>query len=349
MSRFVALVAAFAVCSCAFGQNVSFECYPIGSLPNDPAAGCEGVASNNLGFGTGVSSTTSCGFPTAGLQYANIFANGPIAVPTGGPFPRPAPNTVTEVRVPIPTGASSISFDWEFFNHECPTTQFYDGMSIDLVDAGGNFLLNLAFADTLLTEAVCTQAGLDYCQGPISEVVPAGPNGVFAGLGAYPACSYISIVVWNGTDNAVPSQAYVDNIQFDSAVSGCPVPCFILGAQPPALVFSSPSGAGCLLVSMTNLLTGGQYFLPVTLNPGTFPNGWLYGVDIGFPELASEINTGFPFQGAVIGSACSTGSATIGQFCGLPSGLTLYAVALGFAPGSSYPSVNTPAVSYTIP
>lgn len=360
MSKSLILFAACCVCAGAIGQ--SFECYTPGPLPSDPAISCEGVASNGLGFGgapsnvTGVSNIPSCGFPTAGLQYLQVCANGPgnQYTPTvGGPFPRPADVNVTEVRIPIPFGASLVTMDWDFFNRECsgvpPTNLFYDGMSVDVVTTGGVALQNLLFVDTTTAEGICS-LGTDYCGGPMAEVLPNGPNQLSAGLPVYPNCEYISIVVWNGYDNGFPSMAYFDNIQFNSSNASCPVPCFPIIGGSPTLAFSSPSGAGCVQVNLSNMPSTGFYFLAVTLQPGVFPNGWFFGIDISFGELQLEINAGFPFVGALAPSACGgSGSAQIGQICGLPSGLSVYAVGLGIPTGTQYPSATTNAAAFTLP
>jgi hypothetical protein len=355
----------------AFGQ--SFECYPVGPLPMDPSLGCEGVASNNLGILTppvGVTEVTnvqSCGFPTVGVNYLRVTANGPgfqvppnypaFLPPVGGPFPRPVPNMVTEVRIPIPMGATALSMDWDFFNHECPgvppQNSYYDGMSVDVVNSGGSTIANLIYVDTGAAEGTCS-IGNDYCNltnppSLLSETVPSGPNAFVGVLPPLTGCEYISIAIWNGNDNSYPSCAYFDNIQFNSVNGACPVPCFVTLPGPPTLQFSSPSGPGCILATMTNLPSSGFYFLAITLQAGSYPNGWFFGIDIGFPELLSEINTGFPFLGPLTGSPCGVGGATIGQFCGAPNGLTIYAVGLAAPNGSSYPSITTPAVSYTIP
>lgn len=343
MPKVLTLLAVSAVCAASFSQ--SFECYPLGPLPTDPSMSCEGVASNGLGFLTGVVSTASCGFPTAGVNYVLMDANGPVTPPNGGPFPWPVSTAgpACEVRVPIPSGASVISFDWEYFNAEGYQSVFNDGMAVAVVDSSGALLQQLVYADN--------QVALGACFNLAASGTEIAPSGIQSFAGALPPltpCAYVSFVCWNGLDNVLPSHAYVDNIQFNSAVQGCPVPCFVV-VGTPTLAFSSPSGVGCILVTMTNLPGGGQYFMPVSLTAGIFPNGFLFGLDIGFPELALEINTGPPFVGALSGTGCSPGSATIGQFCGLPSGLTVYAVALGFPAGSSFPSANTAAASYTIP
>jgi hypothetical protein len=365
MSRSLVLFAACCVCAGAIGQ--SFECYPVGALPMDPALGCEGVASNGLAGTTPngptqVTATPSCGFPTAGLNYLQVCASGPgfgpplflpFTPPVGGPFPRPADQLVSEVRIPIPVGASLVTMDWEFFAKECfgvpPGNLYYDGMSIDVVGSGGNALQNLLYVDTGTARGACT-VGMDFCGMPMLEVVPNGPNQLSAVLPSYPNCEYISIVVWNGQDNDWSSMAYFDNIQFNSSSLSCPVPCFIPIGSVPTLAFSSPGGTGCVQVNLSNMPAGGFYFLAVTLQAGAFPTGWFFGIDISFPELQLEINAGFPFVGALVGSPCGgTGSAQIGPLCGLPSGLTVYAVGLGVPAGSQFPSATTNPATHTLP
>ncbi len=115
-------------------------------------------------------------------------------------------------------------------------------------------------------------------------------------------------------------------------------------AAPFTLVFSSPLGAGSLQMNICGGSPFGQYFMPLTFNAGAFPNGWLNGIDITFPELLSEIGT-FPFQGPLDGS----GSFALGPFTGLPSSLTFYALAYHIPAGSPVPANHSPATSYTIP
>jgi hypothetical protein len=112
------------------------------------------------------------------------------------------------------------------------------------------------------------------------------------------------------------------------------------------LVFSSPSGTSCLQIDILNGPANGAYYLAATLNPGAYPNGYFFGVDIFLQEIADQIQAGAPF----VGGLDSTGHAQIGEFCGLPSGLTFYAVALGFAAnGLSIPTEVSNTVQFTIP
>jgi hypothetical protein len=340
MRRSLTILAAVACAAVGWGQ-AGFECATVGPLPGDPAANCEGVASDNEVATTGVSATVSCGFPTQGLQYLLVTAAGSVAnPPAGGPIPRPIAAAASEVRIPIPVGATQVSFDWEFFNSEVnASASFNDGISSDVVGPAGNLVGGLIYADTHAAAGTCNHAS-----GGTERAPAAAPQTFFAALPPYTSCDYISIVVWNGGYNAVASRGCVDNVLFDSVVPGCVVPCF---GVTPALVFSSPGGLGCLQVNLSGLPSGGTYFLAATLNP---PPGWLYGVNISIPELVSQINVGFPFQGPLSAGGCS-GTAQIGPFCALPSGLTLYTVGLGLPSVGLYGPItaHTPAVTFTIP
>jgi hypothetical protein len=85
--------------------------------------------------------------------------------------------------------------------------------------------------------------------------------------------------------------------------------------------------------------------MAVTLNAGAYPAGWLYGIDIPFPELGTEFHSGYPFFWGLD----AAGSFTIGPFGGLPSGLGFYSVALGLPTATAFPTIHSPAITYTIP
>jgi hypothetical protein len=335
----------------AFGQ-ADFECAPLGTVPLNPALNCESVCSNNMSTLTAVSATASCAFPTAGTHYLVIGANGgsgttAVNVPSGGPLPRPLAGVISEVRIPIPAGASTVTFSWEFFNAEAFAGSFNDGISIDVVNPVGGLVGNLVYADAATGESTCLAvAGSE-------ETVPPGPQSFSGLLPAHAACDFISIAVFNEGDNAVTSRAYIDALFFDTTGAACPPPCFGPLPPPPALVFSSPFGPGSIQVNLSGLNPGGFYLLAVTLNP---PPGWFFGINIGVQELADEINAGFPFSGPLtLDMPCMGGGGTaqIGPFAPLPSGVTLHAVGLGLSGGGLFGPVTigkvTPAVSYTIP
>lgn len=345
MRSFFAVLSALAISACAISQSFDFECQPSGVLPSDPSLACDGVASNNRGAGSGVTSAPSCSFPTSGSQYLALLASGGVAVPAGGPLVRPVSTNATEVRIPIPAGSTTISMSWDFFNAEgSPQTNYNDGLSVDVVNSSGAVVANLIYVDThtpLASGAPC---------GPSGEIAPAGPQALVSALPPMGSCDYLSIVLWNGGDDSFDSAAFIDNVVFNSSIPGCQVPCVpVIGA--PTLAAASMGFPGSLLVSMSSLPPGGTYFLAVTGNAGAYPAGWLYGIDITPQDLANELNIGWPFSGPVSASACTYGMASIGPIFGAPSGLTLYMVALGVQGPNLSGNVTaiTNPVSYTIP
>ena len=133
------------------------------------------------------------------------------------------------------------------------------------------------------------------------------------------------------------------NAQFSfntaSIQSGACLSFFFLDAS---LTASSPFGPGSIQVSWSpQSCEPATRFLAVTFNHGAFPNGWLFGLDIPFNQLAQELASGPPFLGG--------GEPVIlGPFAGLPSALTVHAVALGFdATGLLIGASNL--LEYTIP
>jgi hypothetical protein len=106
----------------------------------------------------------------------------------------------------------------------------------------------------------------------------------------------------------------------------------------------SPLGSGSIELDFLGGPGNGTYFLAVTLTAGSFPNGWLFGLDISYAELASELAAGFPFTGTL----GPDGSFSLGPFAGLPP-LTLHAIAFGLPPGSPVPLLHTAAISHAIP
>ena len=281
-----------AVCLCAqsgFAQ-IDFECAPLGTVPGNPALNCEGVSSNNMSTLTAVTATASCAFPITGTQYMVIGANGgsgttAVNVPSGGPLPRPLNPVISEVRIPIPAGASSVTLSWEFFNAEALAGSFNDGISIDVVTPSGALVGNLVYADAATGESTCLAVAGSQ------ETVPPGPQAFSGVLPPHSPCDFISIAVFNEGDNVVASRAYVDTIFFDTTGGACPPPCFGPIPPPPALVFSSPVGPGSLQVNLSGLNPGGFYLLAVTLSP---PPGWFFGINIGVQRARRPDLRGLP-------------------------------------------------------
>ena len=260
MRTSLSLLAVFLCALPGFAQ-IDFECAPLGPVPSNPALNCEGVSSNNMSTLTAVSATASCAFPITGTQYLVIGANGgsgttAVNVPAGGPLPRPLAGVISEVRIPIPAGASSVTFSWEFFNAEGLASSFNDGISIDVVSPAGTLVGNLVYADAATGESTCLAVAGSQ------ETIPPGPQTFSGVLPPHASCDYISIAVFNEGDNAAASRAYVDTVFFDTTGGACPPPCFGPLPPPPTLAFSSPVGPGSLQVNLSGLNVGGYYCSP---------------------------------------------------------------------------------------
>jgi hypothetical protein len=106
------------------------------------------------------------------------------------------------------------------------------------------------------------------------------------------------------------------------------------------LGMAAPFGPGSFQVSYTpfgNCIPDFRV-LALTLNHGAFPNGWLFGLDIPFNELLSEYTIGPPFTG--------DGSAfVLGPVFGIPSGLEIHGLVLGFSGGTLVGA--TPPLAFT--
>jgi hypothetical protein len=327
-----------------FGDRVNFEtgdfttCLPIPS-PLGASGDAEGVSWNGAGaplnnavyanLPTGVPNVT---WPVQGNQYLVVQANGPLDVPLGGPFPRPAASVANEVRIPIPAGAKGVSYAWEFLTAENASSIYNDGISIAVVAPDGQLILDLTYADTTSPAETSGVTAATYCSIPPVAVLPTGASGPQAACHAFPPLpfpSYLSIVCWNGFDNGFPGAAAIDAIQF-------------WGSGKFKLAISAPGGPGSISINLSGGNPFHVYTTAVSLIQGAFPYGWLFGVDIGFDMLLSQMAAGPPFHGTLGGS----GIKLFNLPSGVPSGLSIYAVSLQFAPpgpfGGSFVSATAP-------
>jgi hypothetical protein len=293
-------------------ERVLFECATTGNFPAVGGPGnCENVTgAQGLGFVAAVTAGYGCNMPTQGAQYAYLSAGADSGVAQGGTIARPLGFGVAELRIPVPGGGTSIAFDWVFNQFEIVTDGFNDGYDIALCDSGGNVVTQGPKGDTSTTVQGCNGLQRFY-----AEVAPLA-----GGL-------YLSFVVFNGGDATIDSELSVDNV------------CF---APRPRLRLSSPSGAGSLRIDIDCGRANDVFFAPLTLAPGTFPEGWFYGLDIPFVDLLTQISLGQPFLGVLNGR----GTYTFGPVAGLPP-LSLYGVVLDRLGGVA-PRIGEPA-AHNIP
>jgi Lectin C-type domain len=281
----------------------------------------EGISWNGAGLAVGkhpfVTTIVEDGMPVSGTKYFRMPAEGSLALPLGVAPPRPLPATVNEVRILIPPGAKGVSVAWELIAREVQNTLWNDGMDISVVDAAGFLIAHVVNADMgspqdgLSTGAYCVEPGGRH-------ILPAGPQGASAALPPLPHPAYLSIACWNGVDNSVPSSVQVDAIQF-------------WGSDEFRLHLSAPFGPGSIRLQNQGGDAGGGYWTAVTLQPGSFPHGWFFGLDISVAELLTQVSSGAPFSGTLNGSGASTYTLP----SGVPPGLQVYAVSIQFASAAS--------------
>jgi hypothetical protein len=201
----------------------------------------------------------------------------------------------------------------------------------------------------------------------------APTNGLYTADTCYPtAFSFdTAIAVWQGTCGALTQVACDDNGcpggQGRSSATWCASAGttylisvggangshgqfnFIVNpsVNPPMKLAFFNSGPGSLGFSITNGPLGGTEFTAMTFTQGAYPNAWFFGIDPSVPEVLDEWATGYPFT-APLSALC--GSVMVGPFLGLPAGLTVYAVSLGFAPAAGgHPSKFSNPASGTVP
>jgi hypothetical protein len=170
-------------------------------------------------------------------------------------------------------------------------------------------------------------------------------------------CGALTLVGCNDNNCAIAGLGAASRVTFTASAGST---YYVSVAGKPA----APAGAFALRVdlvvaaNLTFFSTGpgtlgyqvagpplGAYFVAITFNAGAFPFGWFFGVDIPLADVLAEYNTGPPFVGLF--SVCGLG--TTGPYSGLPSGLTVYGVALGFAPGATSPGFISNPATATVP
>jgi hypothetical protein len=169
-------------------------------------------------------------------------------------------------------------------------------------------------------------------------------------------CAGLALVACNDNNCAVAGQAFASRVTFTANAGGLyyvsvggkgtTTGPFTLRVDlvPVMTLAFFDLGPGTLGYHVTGPPLG-TYFTAVSLTAGAFPFGWFYGIDLPLSDIVALYNAGPPFVGLL--SVC--GQATVGPFGGLPSGLTAYAVALGFAAGAPLPGYASNPATATVP
>lgn len=95
-----------------------------------------------------------------------------------------------------------------------------------------------------------------------------------------------------------------------------------------SLALSPGMSPGTLELRRRRGVAGDAFFTAVTIDPGAFPNGWLFGLDIAPADLTGQLLSGLPVFAGLLG----TGGVHDFAVTGLPLGLPIQGVAFTLDP-----------------
>ncbi len=142
---------------------------------------------------------------------------------------------------------------------------------------------------------------------------------------------------------------YALDLWNDLASPGCPaggivVPSFVVERSPYAFAMTQPGGPGAaLVIAATGGTAGNLFFNAFTLAADPCLDGWFFGIEISFGDLATQLTSGPPFFG-VLGPA---GSAVFVVPPPIPAGITLDAVSIHISAFGLGPIAASIPITYT--
>lgn len=313
------------------GTNVFVDIAGTGTaLPNvgdDSSHGFTSTIGNDL-FPAGSVVVTSNGTLISGaVPGASIYANGPIIATTDGTtFGYTATNKVICAFWDdlYGVGAPNATIFW----------QELSGLLIVQWQNIGHFATSSAAGGPGITFQVQIQQGGGCAPSQINMVYP---DATFGGVQAINDLGASATVGYVGGTAALNAQHSSNQ---PVILDGTSLTILLVSFQQ---AWSSPFGNGSIQFNVCGGSPLGAYQLLVTLNAGLFPNGWLYGIDITYPEIFSELGVP-PFHGLLD----TAGIGQIGPIGGVPSGLTVYSVTFNI-PNGSVPTIHTNPGTYTVP
>jgi hypothetical protein len=109
------------------------------------------------------------------------------------------------------------------------------------------------------------------------------------------------------------------------------------------LQFNSALGPGSIGFSLTGGPAGVPYLVAISFNPGSFPNGPFFGIELTFNEALAQIAAGYPFYGALNSCGAFTFPTIVAPFL---TGQAIFSVGVASTPTGL---VSTAPVSHVIP
>jgi hypothetical protein len=289
--------------------------------------------------------TTTIGNSFFGAGACTIGNNGVLSAASGATGP------ITNADIlpaALPTGLTAsangiICAFWDdlYPNASHPTRLYWQ-------EAGGVLYVEWYrenhFSSTVVGEDITVEVQIFASPAPNTPSIQIFyQDAVFGGLQSVNDNGLSATIGWVKAANANPLYQNTKwSFNTAAVASGTVLSLF----APMQLAFTSPFGPGSIQVDIDNGPSSGTYFLCATLNAGNFPNGYFFGIVPSLQEVLNEANGGWPF----LAGLDALGHATIGPITGVPNGLTVYAVALGFdSPALDYPHQRSAPKTYTVP
>jgi hypothetical protein len=271
---------------------------PLAVVRSINTGGCAGTASAACLFGPVVNATLQAGVPYL-IQLADFPAAGSLFQLTISLIGAPAND---ECAGAVPIGLGTLPHIMTGTATNSPVAPC-SGMGKDVW-----------FSYT----ATCAQTTFTTC----------GVNGFDTVLALYDACGAAPLLC---NDDAcgfgsnlnvatVPGQTYLLRLGGFNAASGS---TSLIVSAPFQASFLTPS-PGELSLCVGSGTPFAPCFVAITAFQGDFPSGSFFGLDIPLTDVLTQLLAGPPFVSLLDG----TGSVLHGPFNNLPSGLTLYGVAL---------------------
>ncbi|MAB89611.1 MAG: hypothetical protein CMJ90_09160 [Planctomycetes bacterium] len=263
---------------------------------------------------------------SSGLTYDfSPFVSTPLTF--GGPFNGPTNNDPSTLN-------GNPNYTGDPFNHSIMTAHSNVGITFDLqairlVNPSITvFNVNAGGACSVRCETFVLIDG-----GLVAQAGPFGNNNFQALSVPVPlTASFLTLVMGDGNSGSINcAHGYLGD------------PFLSNGSPPCALSLSQPF-PGTLQVENIGCTPFNPYVTAYTFNPGAFPLGWFFGIDISWTVLIAQATS--PLGPPTNGFFDTNGGSLWILPGGVPAGLSIYAVTIDIDPVTGQPN-PTPAISFT--
>ncbi len=270
----------------------------------------------------GVLHSTFLDVRTLGTQVSDPIVQAPIPPSgTGGGSCGAPPNTFTHVVNVVQTGRVGDVATYFDITHSAS-----GDLTITLSHMG---VTRTIFSPAIATGALDFNGFYSFWENRFSPI--SGANATSGALNTGYYRSLQDFAPFHGMEMSGPWYLTIcDGGPFDVGV----LHGFVLSIarQGFSLSIEQPTGSASLdAVDRHGAATGNAYFNVVTLNAGNYPNGWFYGIDIGYSDLLFQLDLPIPFFHGTLDASVQAASSLPGP---IPAGIHAFATAIEFENGS---------------